>query len=355
MQNDYYTLLNAEALYSLVWVVPLIILFYLWSRYKRNRALKVFAGNTVFVRLGSMISMKKRLLKRLFILFAAVLIVFALSRPAWNPQEILAEQKGRDVVFLLDVSNSMFADDLKPNRLEGAKLAIDEAISSIEGDRVALIAFSGNANIMCPLTVDYSFFKNALDNASPLSVEVGGTQLADALRKALNNLLAGSDSKNKDVIIITDGGDADKADNRFAVEAAREAAEIGVRVITIGIGDEDVGKKIPYTNAQGERVYLQYDGRDIVTRLNAQVLRDMAKATPGGAYVNVGTSAFDLAGIYRSLVGGAEKNDIDSGKVTIYTEGFQYLLILAVLLLIAEYILNESRGKFAGKKGQNNA
>ena len=101
-----------------------------------------------------------------------------------------------------------------------------------------MVAFAGNASILCPLTVDYSFFRKALDDAGARSVDVGGTMLADAVRKCLNDLLAGSDSKKKDIVLITDGGDEDKADSKFALEAAREAATMGVRIITIGIGDE---------------------------------------------------------------------------------------------------------------------
>lgn len=344
MDSNYYKLLNEAVLIHLFWLIPLMLLIFAFARMRRNSMLKRVAGVRLLQSLKAELSTRKRLLKSAFYIAAVSLIIFALARPAWNPQEITAEQKGRDVVFLLDVSKSMLAQDLKPSRIEAAKLAIDDTIASIEGDRVGLVAFAGNASILCPLTVDYSFFKTALDNVGSMSVDVGGTMLADAVRKALSDLLAGSDSKMKDIVIITDGGDDDKANDVFALEAAREAAEMGVRIITIGIGDEKTGMKIPLVTAEGKRVYLQHKGKDVVTKLNADVLRNIAKATPGGAYVNVGTAAFDFPSIYQELIGRADKGDVGESAITTYTEGFQYFLLAALLLLMLEFIVNEKRG-----------
>ena len=343
MDDHYYKLLNETVLFNLVWLVPLVIAVFTYASMRRNTMLKRIAGSRMLAGVSAELSRSKRFTKAVILILVVVLIVFALARPAWNPQEITSKQKGRDVVFLLDVSKSMLAEDLRPNRLKAAKYAIEETISNIEGDRVGLVAFAGNASILCPLTVDYSFFRTALDSAGTSSVDVGGTMLADAVRKCLDDLLAGSDGKMKDIILITDGGDLDKADSKFALEVAREAAEMGVRIITIGIGDERIGKKIPLTDANGNKVFLKYNDKDVVTKLNAGVLRKMSKATPGGAYVNVGTSAFDFPSIYKELIGNAEKGDLGDSTVTTYTEGFQYVLLLALLLLIIEFVINEKR------------
>ena len=343
MDDHYYKLLNETVLINLVWLIPLVIAVFMYASMRRNTMLKRIAGSRMLAGVSAELSRSKRFAKAVILILVLALIVFALARPAWNPQEITSKQKGRDVVFLLDVSKSMLAEDLRPNRLKAAKYAIEETISNIEGDRVGLVAFAGNASILCPLTVDYSFFRTALDSAGTSSVDVGGTMLADAVRKCLDDLLAGSDGKMKDIILITDGGDLDKADSKFALEVAREAAEMGVRIITIGIGDERIGKKIPLTDANGNKVFLKYNDKDVVTKLNAGVLRKMSKATPGGAYVNVGTSAFDFPSIYKELIGNAEKGDLGDSTVTTYTEGFQYVLLLALLLLITEFVINEKR------------
>lgn len=343
MDDHYYKLLNETVLLNLVWLIPLVIAVFTYASMRRNTMLKRIAGSRMLAGVSAELSRTKRFTKAVILILVVVLIVFALARPAWNPQKITSKQKGRDVVFLLDVSKSMLAEDLRPNRLKAAKYAIEETISNIEGDRVGLVAFAGNASILCPLTVDYSFFRTALDSAGTSSVDVGGTMLADAVRKCLDDLLAGSDGKMKDIILITDGGDLDKADSKFALEVAREAAEMGVRIITIGIGDERIGKKIPLTDANGNKVFLKYNDKDVVTKLNAGVLRKMSKATPGGAYVNVGTSAFDFPSIYKELIGNAEKGDLGDSTVTTYTEGFQYVLLFALLLLIIEFVINEKR------------
>ncbi len=345
MNEHYYKLLNETVLVHLLWLIPLLILIFLYAGLRRNTLLRRIAGERMLPRVKTELSRRKRFIKALLLVVAVALGVFALSRPAWNPQEIVKNQQGRDVVFLLDVSRSMQAEDLRPSRLEAAKIAIAETIDSIEGDRVGLVAFAGNAKILCPLTIDYSFFKTALDEAGAESVDVGGTMLSDAMRKAVNDLLTNSEAENKDIIIITDGGDEDEADDKFALVAAREAAEQGIRIITIGIGDETTGKKIPYTDSNGVKQYLQYQGKDVVSKLNAPLLRRIAKATPGGAYVNVGTSAFDFPSIYTELVGMAAKSDLGESKVVMYSEGFVYVLLAALVLLIFEFMLNERRGK----------
>ncbi len=343
MDEHYYRFLNEAVLVHLFWLLPLLLVIFAYAGIRRKVLLKRIAGSRMLESLQCELSRRKRWIKALLLIVAAALIVGALARPAWNPQTIEAKQKGRDVVFLLDVSKSMLAEDVSPSRLNAAKFAIDDTISSVNGDKVGLVAFSGNASILCPLTLDYSFFRNALDGAGVSSVDVGGTMLADAVRKCLHDMLAGSDVAKKDIVIITDGGDEDKADDKFAIEAAREAAEQGVRIITIGIGSEKNGRKIPYTTEDGRKEFLQYNGKDVVTRLNADVLRKMAKATPGGVYINVGTNAFDFPSIYQKLIGSAEKVDLGDSKVTTYTEGFPYLLAVALILLLAEYILNDKR------------
>ncbi len=345
MDEHYYKFLNETILMHLFWLIPLLLAVFAYAGIRRKVLLKRIAGSRMLEHLQRELSRRKRWIKGLLLIAAAACIVGALARPAWNPQTVEAKQKGRDVVFLLDVSKSMLAEDVKPSRLKAAKFAINDTISSINGDRVGLVAFSGNASILCPLTLDYSFFRKALDDAGISSVDVGGTMLADAVRKCMHDMLAGSEVTKKDIVIITDGGDEDKADDKFAIEAAREAAEQGIRIITIGIGSEKTGRKIPYTTEDGRKEYLKYDGKEVVTRLNADVLRKMAKATPGGVYINVGTNAFDFPSIYQKLIGRAEKVDLGDSKVTIYTEGFQYLLAAALLLLLAEHILNDKRVK----------
>ena len=345
MPERFYILQNIAFLTHLLWVLPGLGLLYLWAMRRRAAQLRRFtadAANAVmFVtdrREG------RRTLKAALVIGAAGLLILALSRPAWNPRPEVRMQKGREVVFLLDVSRSMLAQDIRPSRLERAKLAIEDCLDRIDGDRVGLVAFAGNTKVLSPGTLDYGFFRQMLREAGPESVERGGTMLADAIRKVVREMLAEDTGAFRDIILITDGGDEDKTDDRFAVEAAREAGEAGIRIVTIGIGDETQGQRIPLTDEKGRRFFVKdRQGNEVVTRLNAGVLREIARASRDGRYVPAGTGDFDLGTLYRALVAGAEKRDLQENTVTRYEEKFQIFLAAALALLVLELLLRERK------------
>jgi Ca-activated chloride channel family protein len=270
---------------------------------------------------------------------ASFLIVVSLTRPAWNPKPETVERKGRDIVFVLDVSRSMMAEDLKPTRLERAKLAIRDLVDKLGGDRVALVAFAGTSAVKCPLTQDYGFFRMMLDDTGPESISRGGTLIGDALRKTSDEVYSDRLKRYKDIILITDGEDHDS----FPVEAAKEVGERGIRLIAIGLGDEKEGQRIPVVNDKGERTFLSYQGHEVWTRLGADTLRKMVDSTPGGRYLNVATGTFDLGAIYQDLVASAEKRDLESMTISRYEEKFQIFLGAAILLLLAEMGVNERK------------
>jgi Ca-activated chloride channel family protein len=278
-------------------------------------------------------------LRAALLLVGCTLIVASLARPAWNrsPQEVT--RRGRDVVFIIDVSRSMLADDLRPNRLERAKLAVQDAASRLDGDRVALIAFAGTASVKCPLTIDYGFFRMALDELATDSVPRGGSRIGDAVRKSLDEVFDETPSQYRDIILITDGEDQDSN----PVEAAQQAAERGVRLIAIGLGDETKGRRIPVTTGAGRETYLAYQGEEVWSRLDAATLRQMTEVTPGGRYLNVTTGAIDLADIYSSLIGAADQRAFETELVETYDEQFQILLGLGFLLLCIETIVSARR------------
>jgi len=266
----------------------------------------------------------------ILLVLSMVLTVFAIARPSWDLTETTVARKGRDVVFVLDVSRSMLAEDLYPNRLSRAKLAILDSLEAIENDRVGLVAFAGTSVVKCPLTLDYSFFRQAVEQLSPDEVSVGGSMIGDALRKTLKDVLSGGSGGFKDIILITDGEDQQS----YPVNAAQTLGEQGVRLIAIGLGDEDTGKRIPITDETGNKVYLSYEGREIWSRLDAQTLREMTSATPGGRYLNVSTGTFDMGEIYSTLINNQEKRFIEEETSTEYEESFQLFLAPAVILLL---------------------
>jgi len=178
-----------------------------------------------------------------------------------------------------------------------------------------------------------------LEDVSPDSISRGGTLIGDALRKVVDDVFDDKVKEYKDVILITDGEDHDS----FPVEAAEAAGEKGVRLIAIGLGDENEGRRIPITDESGRKTFLQHDGREVWSKLDADTLLKMVNATDGGRYLNVATGTFDLGEIYTRLVVSAEKKDLESKTIERYEERFQLFLVLALACLSLEFVISERR------------
>ena len=334
---------NVAMLHGL-WLLPVLAALMVYASRRRREALRRFVEDALLARIpaSSRPDRARRVLKGTLLLAALGLLVVALARPAWDAVTRDVVQRGRDVVFLLDVSRSMLAEDLPPNRLERAKLAVLDAVDRLEGDRVALAVFAGATVVKCPLTLDYGFFRMALDDASPLSVARGGSLIGDGLRTVLRDVFDSKRSNYRDVVLITDGEDHES----FPLEAAAEAGEFGVRLIAIGLGDERVGQRIPVGSdraaAAGDRKnFLQHEGQEVWSRLDAATLRRMASATPGGRYLNVATGSIDFGSVYRRLVATAEGREIAVRTMDSRQEKFQIFLAICLLLLVLEMVLPE--------------
>lgn len=329
---------NINMLY-LLWLVPGLVLLYVWAAHRRRVMLRKFVDDDLVERIGLSRSRSGRAWKAALFTLAFALVAFSAARPAWNPKPQTIERRGRDVMILLDVSKSMLAEDLAPNRLERAKIAIEDMVERLQGDRVGLIAFAGSAVLKVPLTTDYGFFDLVLSDIGVESVSRGGTKIGDAIRKAMDEGFDSEEKKYKDIILITDGEDHDS----FPVEAAQEAGGKGIRIIAIGLGDENEGRRIPLTDASGSKYYLTYDGQEVWSRLDASTLRKMAAATPGGKYLNVATGAIDLGDVYLKLIASEEKRDIETKTMTLYEEKFQIFLAMGLMLLVVEMVIGERR------------
>lgn len=305
----------------------------------RRRDLLRFASAAMLREIAAGFSVRRSALRAGLVALAAAATAAALARPGFNPRAKEVQRVGRDVVFVVDVSRSMLATDLYPNRLERAKLAIGDALEAIQGDRVGLVAFAGAASVKSPLTVDYGFFRLALDELGTDSAPRGGTLIGDAIRTALDEVFDLREDRKRDIVLITDGEDQDS----FPLEAAKRAGEAGVRIIAIGLGDEARGTPIPVVDAQGRPTTLTHQGREVLSRLDGQTLRRIAEASAGGVYLNVATGNINLDEVYASLIRRAEKGAIDSATATVYDEAFQWLLGLALLALTAEALISPFR------------
>lgn len=329
---------SLEMLHHL-WLLLPILLLMLYASHRRRQTLRRFAHHGMLARLTAQFSPARRRWKQALFLLAMALLVIALARPSWNPVPREIRQQGRDVVFVLDVSKSMLADDLKPNRLERAKLAINDCLEILEGDRVGLLLFAGNSLLRCPLTFDYGFFRMMLSDVDTDSVSRGGTMIGDALRKAMRDVFDDQERQYKDLVLITDGEDQ----GSFPVEAAKQLGDLGVRIIAVGLGDESDGTPLMITDEYGRRSFMKHGGEIVHSRLDADTLRKMVAATHGGRYLPVGTGNVDLGAVYRDFIANAEKRELESQTIERYEEKFQIFVGAALLLLCIDGLLSERR------------
>jgi Ca-activated chloride channel family protein len=328
---------NLAFLHSL-WLLPVFCLLFIYAAWKRDHALKMFTGTVLLDKLTANFSRTKRRLKHLLFLLAVLFLILGMARPAWNPVPQTVRREGRDVVFLLDVSRSMLADDLKPSRLERAKLAIDDCLEVLEGDRVALAVFAGNTVVRCPLTQDYGFFRMMLAEVNTDTVSRGGTLIGDALRKVAREIFDQQERQYKDIVLITDGEDHES----FPLEAAKTVGEAGIRLIAVGLGDEG-GTPIVITDESGRRDVLRYKGEVVRSRLDSDTLRKMVNATPGGRYLPVATGNIELDKVYKNLIATAAKREIESQTLERHEEKFQIFLGLCLFCLALESVLSERK------------
>ncbi len=326
-------------MFHLLWLMPGLIALFWYAAVQRKKKLAQFIRPAAQARFIPWRWRERRGWAAVLFITALILLVVALARPAWNMRETTVKRAGRDVVFLLDVSRSMLARDLKPNRLERAKLAIADCVERLEGDRVALVVFAGTSAIKCPLTMDYGFFRMMLDSVSIDSAGQGGTMIGDAVRAVMSEVFDSQEKEFKDIILITDGGDQDS----FPVQAAEAAGKQEIRLLVIGLGDENEGERIPITREDGSTAFLTYKGREVWTRLDGDTLRQMALATPGGRYLPVATGTIDLGDVYQDIIASSAKRELESKTIRQYEEKFQLFLSLALFLLLVEALLPEKK------------
>ena len=331
---------NDKALWLLFAVPVVLVPAYVWCFWRKVRTLRVLASHEMLARINDTVNVKKQVLKAVLLILAFITVTIALTEPKWNPQPQQIRRKGRDVVILLDTSRSMLAEDITPNRLERSKIAISDLLEVLRGDRIAIVTFAGNASVKCPLTQDYAFVRMALADISTESTSRGGTMVGDAIRKATEEIFDKQSREYKDLILITDGEDHDS----FPVQAAEKAAEEGVRIIAIGLGDDATGSRIPITGPRGEKTFLKYQGQEVWSKLDSDTLREVAYAADGGKYLTVAPgTTMDLGRIYEDLIASAEKRELESVSMMKYDEKFQVFIALAIGMLIGEVLISERR------------
>jgi Ca-activated chloride channel family protein len=267
-----------EALYGLLLVPLLAVLLWFMLR-RKQKALERFGESELVRKLSQTVSRRGLLAKRLLLLASVALLVLALARPQFGTRVETVRREGQDIVVALDVSNSMLAEDIAPNRLENAKLAVTRMINRLDGDRIGLVAFAGEAFVQSPLTTDYAAATLFLGAMEPGLVPVQGTDLGAALAVSLG-AFDQRDREHRVLIVITDG-----EDHEGAIEAAvTQAVDASIRIYSVGIGSSD-GVPIPDFDERGRRRGFKRDadGRVVTTKLDEATLRRIADDT-GGRY-----------------------------------------------------------------------
>jgi Ca-activated chloride channel family protein len=331
---------NDKALWLLFIIPAVLVPVYTWCFWRKAAALKVLASVEMLRKINVTVSLKRQILKAALLICAFATIVIAITEPRWNPKPLQIKSQGRDVVILLDTSRSMLAEDIKPSRLQRAKIAIGDLLDKLGGDRIAIVTFAGSSAVKCPLTQDYAFVRMALADISTESTSRGGTDIGDAIRKVTEEVFDKQSREYKDLILITDGDDHDS----FPVEAAQKAAAQGIRIIAIGLGNENEGSRIPITGPDGQTTFLKYKGQEVWSKLDADTLRKVAAATQGGRYIGIepGTD-LDLGKIYHELVASAQKRQLETATMITYDERFQIFLVAGILLLACEVLISERK------------
>jgi Ca-activated chloride channel homolog len=323
----------------LVWLWAAIGLaaFLGWADKHRKRTIERFTQAHLVKDIAFSFDAKKTARKNILLVAVAILSVLALIRPQWGFQWQEVKRQGIDILIVIDTSKSMLTQDVKPNRLERTKFAVQDLLKKLDGDRIGLIAFSGDAFVFCPLTVDYSGFQVSLKDLSADTVPRGGTNVAKAIQEAIKDYDK-TENEHKAIIIITDGEDLEGD----PIAAAKQAKDKGIKIYCVGIGTPE-GELIQIKGNNGTPVFLKdRDGNFVKSRLNENLLKEIALIT-GGIYVRASGGKFGLDLIYERELSKFKEREIEAQMEKKYFERFQFPLGLAVLLLVIETCITQRK------------
>lgn len=314
--------------------IPAMLLLVVWYFISRRRKLKRLGDPALIKELIPYSSRRKRIIKTVLFLAAFSSLILALCNLQTGSKLKEVKREGADIIVCLDVSNSMLAQDLSPNRLTRAKYALEKMIDMLEGDRLGLVIFAGEAYVQLPITTDYGAAKMFLSSIGPGMVPVQGTNLADAIKKASDSF-SSDEGKNRAIILITDGENHEPE----AVEAAADAGKKGIMINTIGIGSQN-GVPIPLIENGVIKGYRKdKEGQTVVTRLNADLLKTIA-GKANGVFVQASQADLGLNAVLDKI-SELDKAQLESKMYTDYEDQFQWFIGLALILFFIEFLISE--------------
>ncbi|MCB0278772.1 MAG: VWA domain-containing protein [Calditrichaeota bacterium] len=336
-----------EDLYFLA-LIPLFIILFIWFDRRREKKLLKLGSKNLIEKLTQSVSLKQRWIKRSFILSAFFFIIIAMANPQIGTKLEEVKREGIDILVALDVSYSMMAEDIAPNRLMKSKFEIREFIDRLQGDRIGIIPFAGIAFTQCPLTLDYSTAKLFLDLIDEYTIPEPGTSVGSAIRTAINSFPS-KERKYKVLIVITDGEDHESD----IIDVSKEARDNGIVIYTIGVGSLE-GVPIPIYDENGNRQGFRKDRSNniVTTKLDAETLRQIASTT-GGRFYHVTPESPELDEITTEIAS-MEKKELGSKEYTSFEDRFQIFLFVAIILLFIEFFISERAKESTVWKGRFN-
>lgn len=331
---------HTEYLWGLI-IIPFLILIFIWSRISRRHALKKFGNRQLLNDLMPFASKSRPFLKFFILTLALACFILGTARPQFGSKLKKVEREGVEIIIALDVSNSMLAEDIQPNRLERSKRAISRLVDRLKDDKIGLIVFAGEAYIQLPITTDYNSAKLFLEAVSTEIVPRQGTAIGAAINMAIRSFTPGGIA-NKAIIVITDGENHEDD----PVTAAQDAVKNGIIVHTIGMGLPQ-GSPIPVSRG-GQTDYMRdRNGNVVITRLDEPMLEQIAEAGKG-IYVRANNAQVGLNVLFDEI-NKLEKEEIDSLVYSEYEDQFQYFFAFGLLLLLIEFFILERKNRYLMK------
>ncbi len=327
---------NPDFLYLLL-LLPVIVFLWILNFLRKKKALQRLGDPALISKLMPEFSWIRPALKFLFFIMAFSCVVIILARPQFGSKLEEVKKEGVEVIIALDVSNSMLAEDIQPNRLTRAKQALTRLIDNLDNDKIGLIVFAGDAYTQIPITTDYISAKMFLSAINPDMVPKQGTAIGSAINLGMRSFSPG-EGISKAMIIITDGENHEDD----PVSAASEASKAGIIIHTIGIGSSE-GVPVPLT-INGKKDYLKdEDGNTVISKLDEEILKKIAIAT-GGNYVRASNTNIGLDEIFGEIKK-MKKQDLESKMYTEYNDQFQIFAVFALFFLLLEFIIMERKNR----------
>ncbi len=334
--------LDEKKYLTLLLIIPFLVAIYFFNLYWKRKKQKEFGDLEMIKKLSPQKSKFKPALKVAVILLAFASLIIALVNPKIGIKASTVKREGIDIVFAIDVSKSMQAEDIAPNRLEKSKQIVSQIINQLGADRIGFVAYAGSAYPVLPITTDYNVAKMFLQSMNTDMLSSVGTSLGDAIKISATYFDPKSKT-NKLLIIITDGEDHEEQ----AMEGAEEAKNQGIKIITVGVGT-DKGGPIPLrVNGVVDGFKRDKDNQVVVTKLNPEILMAIAKATKGG-YVN-GNSTKEVLDFVKNALENIQKTEFETTQYTDFNSQFQWFLGLALLLIVIDSFLLDGKTNWVRK------